>query len=609
MKVAIYTLGCKVNQFETQALEGELIRRGHEMVPFEGIADAYIINTCTVTALSDKKSRQSIRRARKLNPSAVVAVCGCYSQVSPGDVEKLDVDLVAGTGGRLQFIDMLENTAHGAGKRMDKIDVFSMRDFEPLSAGGVSGRTRALLKVQDGCANFCSYCIIPYARGPVRSLPIERAADETRRLYAEGYRELVITGIEIASYGADFHDGTTLTDLISAVCLAAPDMRVRLGSLEPRVVDAEFCRALAPLKNLCPHFHLSLQSGCDATLARMRRKYDTGRYFESVSLLRDHFPHCAVATDLIVGFPGEDEDEFSQTLEFIKRCGFSSMHIFPYSRRQGTPAAAMPGQIPRSVKTNRASIAAAVAREMEQAYLQSCIGLVFSVLFETQSDIFSTGHAENYAEVEAEGTGLHGLVRNVEITGVRDGALTGHPDMSIDFLKCPVCGLGLFETPQAFKCPDGHSFDRSSKGYVNLLIGKKLSSGDSRDMVLSRRRFLERGHYAPLSEAINEAVFAHMQRALGLIADAGCGEGYFLKMLASHMALKGSQNRYFGFDISKRAVHSAASNDRGALYAVAQRLRYPTCLTTLRTACSTSWRLCAHPNLRARLKPPACSYR
>ena len=276
MRVAFYTLGCKVNQYETQALEQLFAGRGHTLVPFEGEADVYIINSCTVTAVSDKKSRQVVRQARKRARSAVVALCGCYPQTHPGDVAGLPVDIVAGTGDRVKFVELVEQAW---AERREKItaldDAMKRRTFEPLPAGGLEGRTRAMLKVEDGCVNFCTYCIIPYARGPVRSLPLADAAAQAARLAEEGYRELVLTGIEISSWGRDLKDGTSLIDLVEAVCAAAPECRVRLGSLEPRTVTEEFCRRAAKLDNLCPHFHLSMQSGCDATLRRMNRKYDT----------------------------------------------------------------------------------------------------------------------------------------------------------------------------------------------------------------------------------------------------------------------------------------------------------------------------------------------
>ena len=424
MKVAIYTLGCKVNQYETQAMEQELRGRGHEIVPFGEEADAYIVNTCSVTAVSDQKSRQVIHGVQRKHPGAVVAACGCYAQTHVDDVRKLGVDLIAGTGDRTGFLRLLEETA--AEKRhIEAIDQpFERRVFEVLPAGGLEGRTRAMLKVEDGCVNFCTYCIIPYARGRVRSLPIPTAAEQTRQLAAEGYREIVVTGIEISSWGQDLKTGETLIDLLEAVCDAAPEVRIRLGSLEPRTITEDFCRRAAALPNLCPQFHLSMQSGCDATLKRMNRKYDTARYLESVALLNQYFDRPAVTTDLITGFPEETEEEFRQTLDFLRRCGFAQMHIFPYSIRPGTPAADM-RQVPKAVKEERAHRAAAVAAKLHQAYLAACVGAVYPVLFEQPRDGRYFGHAPNYMEVLAEGADLHNEIRNVKITGTDGESLLG----------------------------------------------------------------------------------------------------------------------------------------------------------------------------------------
>ena len=424
MKVAIYTLGCKVNQYESQAMEQALRARGHAVVPFAEAADAYIVNTCSVTAVSDQKSRQVIHGIQRKHPGAVVAVCGCYSQTHVDDVRKLGVDLIAGTGDRTGFIRLLEETA-AEKRRIEAIDQpFERRVFEVLPAGGLEGRTRAMLKVEDGCVNFCTYCIIPYARGRIRSLPIPTAAEQTRQLAAEGYREIVVTGIEISSWGQDLKNGETLIDLLEAVCAAAPDVRIRLGSLEPRTITEDFCRRAAALPNLCPQFHLSLQSGCDDTLRRMNRKYDTARYVQSVALLNQYFAHPAVTTDLITGFPEETEEEFSQTLDFLHRCGFAQMHIFPYSIRPGTPAAQM-RQVPKAVKEERAHRAAEAAAELHRKYLADCVGAVYPVLFEQPRDGRYVGHAPNYMEVLAEGTDLHNQIRNVKITGTDGESLLG----------------------------------------------------------------------------------------------------------------------------------------------------------------------------------------
>ena len=424
MKIGICTLGCKVNQYETQAMEQELLSRGHGLVPFEGEADAYIINTCTVTAVSDKKSRQMIRRARKLSPDAVVAVCGCYPQTHPEDVKGLDVDLISGTGDRMKFLDLLEQAVREKEPVVSMDEALRRRNFEVLPAGGMAERTRAMLKVEDGCVNFCSYCIIPYARGPVRSLPLTAAAEQTRQLREEGYREVVLTGIEISSWGQDLRDGTSLIDLLEAVSREAGDMRLRLGSLEPRTITEDFCRRAAALPNLCPHFHLSMQSGCDATLRRMNRKYDTKRYKESVELLNVYFDRPAITTDLIVGFPGETEEEFVTTLDFVRACGFAEMHIFPYSIRPGTPAAEME-QVPKAVKEDRAARAAAVAEALHQRYLAGCVGKTYPVLYEQPYDDRYHGHAPNYMTVAVSGEDLHNKVVLTRITGVEGEFLTG----------------------------------------------------------------------------------------------------------------------------------------------------------------------------------------
>ena len=425
MRVAIYTLGCKVNQYETQAMEQELQRRGHTLVDFESPADAYIINTCSVTAVSDKKSRQMIRRAKSRNPQAVVAACGCYVQTHTPEAQELGIDLIGGTGDRMEFLTLLEQAAEDHRSRVAVDEALRRRTFEVLPAGGMAARTRAMLKVEDGCVNFCTYCIIPYARGPIRSLPLGEAACEAKRLAGAGYRELVLTGIEISSWGHDLKNGQGLIDLVEAVCAAAPECRVRLGSLEPRTVTEDFCRRAAALPNLCPHFHLSMQSGCDATLKRMNRKYDSARYYESVTLLREHFDRPGITTDLIVGFPGETEEEFDQTLDFVRRCAFSAMHIFPYSRRSGTPAVSMPGQVPKAEKEARARRAAAVAEELRAAWLERWVGETLTVLFEEEKEGLWRGHAPNYTEVFAPGEGLHNVIKEVKITGIHRDGLKG----------------------------------------------------------------------------------------------------------------------------------------------------------------------------------------
>ena len=329
MNYMIATLGCKVNQFETQAMEARLQEHGHRPCAPGEIAQAVIVNTCAVTAESGRKSRQLLRRLRDENPGAVLAVCGCYSQLSPEELEEIGARVIFGAADRMAFVAAVEKAvAEGEGET--NIDEpFRRRELEKLPAGALEGRTRAMLKIQDGCVNFCSYCIIPYTRGRLRSLPLEDAAAETARICAEGYKELVLTGIEVASYGVDLPGKPGLIDCIEAVAGAAGDMRIRLGSLEPTVITEDFCRRAAATGKLCRHFHLSLQSGCDRTLKAMNRKYDTAFFYERCELLRRYFPGCALTADLIAGFPGETDEDQAETLAFIEKCAFSDMHIFP----------------------------------------------------------------------------------------------------------------------------------------------------------------------------------------------------------------------------------------------------------------------------------------
>ena len=426
MKYIIYTLGCKVNQYETQAIEALLVSRGHKPCAEGEIADVVIVNTCAVTAEAGRKSRQAIHRLREENPGAVAAVLGCYSQLSPDAVQKLGADIVYGTADRLKLIDAVEKAvATGEGeKALDK--PFERRVFEELPAGAVSGHTRALLKIQDGCVNFCSYCIIPYTRGRVRSLPMEAAVRQAAELDKKGYRELVITGIEIASYGVDLPGKPDLADVVCAIADAAPHMRLRLGSIEPSVITEDFCKKIADCGSVCRHFHLSLQSGCDATLKAMNRKYDTARFYEAMQLLRRYFPDCGMTCDVIVGFPGETEEHQLETLDFLKKAQFSDAHIFPYSRRPGTPADKMDGQIDRATKAKRSKQARAVVAETRRRFLESMIGKTLPVLFETKEGECWQGHSDNYLEVRSEGEDLRGTVHNVRIDAVSEGILVGN---------------------------------------------------------------------------------------------------------------------------------------------------------------------------------------
>ncbi len=426
MIFAFCTLGCKVNQYETQAMEQELLRRGHRLAQFTDICDCYIVNSCTVTAVSDKKNRAMIRQAKRRNPNAVIGVCGCYAQTQPEAVRALGVDVISGTGDRLAFLNALECAALGQETPRELVGLSrELHSFEILPPGSLEGRTRAMLKVQDGCDNYCSYCIIPYARGPVRSLPIASAVAQLHQLAELGYRECVVTGIEIASWGKDLKPQQPMVDLIEALCAAEPQMRIRLGSLEPRVIDEDFCARLGKYGNLCPQFHLSLQSGCDTTLKRMARKYDTARYSHSVELLRAAFPGCAVTTDLITGFPGETEEEFAQTLAFMEQIRFAQMHIFPYSRRSGTRADQMPGQIEKQVKEARAARATALAERLTADYRAAMVGQIVPVLFEQPGTGGFWGHAPNYVPVCVAAELQQDEIRRVQITAVGEGCVLG----------------------------------------------------------------------------------------------------------------------------------------------------------------------------------------
>ena len=424
MRFAFYTLGCKTNQYETQAMERLLMDLGHSIGSFDEECDGYIVNTCSVTAVADKKNRAVIRRCRREHPNAILGVCGCYSQHDSQAVEALEADVIGGSAHREEFVHMMLKALESR-TRQESVDVaLRRREFEILPAGGLEERTRAMLKVQDGCVNFCTYCIIPYTRGPVRSAPVEVAVAQARELEQRGYREIVVTGIEIASWGVDLPGKPEPTQLIEAVCQAVPALRIRLGSLEPRIVTEDFCRRLQKLPNLCPQFHLSMQSGCDTVLARMRRKYDTARYYESVCLLSRFFPGCAVTTDMIVAFPGETEGEFAASLDFIRKCGFADMHIFPYSRRPGTPADKMPGQHDNATKEARSRAAIAVAEEMSRDYRRRLIGGELEVLFEEKEGAYSVGHAPNYVKVYTREDVGHNEIRTVTAAEVfRDGVL------------------------------------------------------------------------------------------------------------------------------------------------------------------------------------------
>lgn len=423
MKICFDTLGCKVNLFETQALEQLARERGHELVSRD--ADAVVLNTCSVTSVSEHKNIRAIRRLRRDNPRAVLAVCGCFAQLDPERLGAVGgVDLVCGTSDRAAVIAACEEAVRG-GRRGIRLGLGQPEGFELLRAGVPAGRTRALLKIQDGCDRYCTYCIIPYVRGHIRSMPPETARAEVRRLAAAGIREIVVTGIEIASYGADLNSGTCLTGLMEQLLQDAPGVRFRLGSLEPGIAGEAFCERLKGFENLAPHFHLSLQSGCDSVLARMHRRYDTGLYAKNAARLRTAFPDCSLTTDLIVGFPGETEAEFAQTLAFLDRCGFAAVHVFPYSIREGTVAAKMEGQLPAAVKEERAARAREAARACGARYRRVFVGRELEVLLEHRTrDGLWSGHAPYAFPVYVNTPAGHykNVLCRVRLTGLmRDG--------------------------------------------------------------------------------------------------------------------------------------------------------------------------------------------
>ena len=405
-KCALHSLGCKVNSYETQAMQKMMESAGYEIVPFgEEIADIYIINTCSVTNIADRKSRQMIHKAKKLNPEAVVAAAGCYVE-SAGDNIDEDVDIVIGNNEKSHLIEILNEYF----EHMDKeksVDIGKVTGFDELNIDSPLEHTRAYVKIQDGCNRFCSYCIIPYVRGRIRSRKPDDVMAEIKRVAASGCKEVVLTGIHLSSYGLDFKDSTVkLIDVIEAVNRIEGIERIRLGSLEPLIVTEEFVRRLAKCKKICPHFHLSLQSGCDETLKRMNRRYNVDEYYKGVELLREYFPDAAVTTDVIVGFPGETEEEFNITKKYIEKVCFYEMHVFKYSRRKGTAADKMPDQIPENIKSERSTELLELNEILSNGYREKYIGKKVKVLLEENHIIenkkYIIGFTDTYVRVALE---------------------------------------------------------------------------------------------------------------------------------------------------------------------------------------------------------------
>lgn len=423
---AFYTLGCKVNQYETEAVEELFLNDGYEIVPFSDKADYYIINTCSVTSMSDRKSRQMIRRAKKTNPDAVIAVMGCYSQTAPDEVLDIDgVNLVLGTKDKGSIVNLIRNMTVS-----DKLNAVSCvkdnHEYENLSVTRTPGRTRAYIKIQDGCSQFCSYCIIPYARGPVRSRCEADIISEVKTLADAGYREIVLTGIHAASYGKDL-ENTSLAILLNKLDKIENIKRIRLSSIEPMTLNSQFVEDIKGCKKLCAHFHISLQSGCDATLKRMNRHYTTAQFKEVVAGLRNAFSDCAITTDIMTGFAGETDEEFSKTLEFVKEISFSEAHVFQYSQRRGTPAAKRPDQIPPEIKEQRSKEIIKITEKSKAEFLQAHKGKVMEVLFETATpDGLYEGKTSNYITVHASADeDVCGKFRNVLLGDAKNGIIFG----------------------------------------------------------------------------------------------------------------------------------------------------------------------------------------
>ncbi|MDD3706408.1 MAG: tRNA (N(6)-L-threonylcarbamoyladenosine(37)-C(2))-methylthiotransferase MtaB [Clostridiaceae bacterium] len=428
-KAAFYTLGCKVNQYETEAMTESFENAGYEIVDYSEFADVYIINTCTVTNMGDRKSRQIIRRARENNPGALVAVVGCYSQIAPGEVLEIpEVSLVVGTDERSRMVELVEYAMEKEEKLNMVSDIMKVREFEEMSIKSYKSRTRAFLKIQEGCDQYCTYCIIPYARGHIRSRKPDSITAEVKELAENGFKEIVLTGIHVASYGRDLGN-TSLIDIIEKVHEIDGIQRIRMSSVDPNVMTDDFIERLSYLPKICGHFHLSLQSGCDETLKRMNRKYTTGEYRKTVKKLREVFTDVAITTDLIVGFPGETDEEFQKTVDFIGEIAFSGMHVFKYSQRSGTPAAEYINQIKPQVKDARSKVITAIAEKNEEKFKKTFIGRCKSVLYEHpihyEQSLFE-GLTDNYIRVVSESQeDIRGKIIETTLMELKEDYMTG----------------------------------------------------------------------------------------------------------------------------------------------------------------------------------------
>ena len=434
MKAALHNLGCKVNAYETEAMQQILEEAGYEIVPFSEYADVYVINTCSVTNMADRKSRQMLHRAKKQNPDAIVVGAGCYVQTKEAQaLVDESIDIVIGNNKKHELVSLLQEyeASHRKTARVADIN-HEKQAYEELSLSRTAEHTRAFIKVQDGCNQFCTYCIIPFARGRVRSRELPDVLREIRTLAKSGYREVVLTGIHLSSYGVD--NGETLMHLIEAVHELEGIERIRLGSLEPRIVTDAFAKRLSELPKICPHFHLSLQSGCDAVLSRMNRRYDTAEYEAGCALLRRYFEHPAITTDVIVGFPGETDEEFETTERYLERIHFYEMHIFQYSRREGTKAAAMPDQVPETVKKERSEKLLALGHKMSEEFRRYYLGRQVTALLEEEffhdGKRYYTGYTKEYVKVAVE---TEKDLSNTFVTGTLKTQLTEDVYLLVEF--------------------------------------------------------------------------------------------------------------------------------------------------------------------------------
>ena len=403
--VAFYTLGCKVNQYETNAMEQQFIKNGYKVVDHHDFADIYVVNTCTVTNIAERKSRQMLRRVKDINKDAILVVCGCYAQVAKEELEKIpEIDIILGINEKNNIVEIVEDYIKKQVSKEEIVsDVSNQNEFLDFGDVTYTEKNRAVVKVQDGCNMFCTYCIIPYARGRIRSRKIENVVSEISKIAKLGIKEVVITGIHVASYGKDFEENIGLIDLLEAINKIDGIERIRLSSIEPNIIDEEFVKRLSKLEKICPHFHLSLQSGCDETLKRMNRKYTTKKYKEAVDLLRNYFPDVNFTTDVIVGFPGETEEEFNTTYKFLEEIKFYRMHVFKYSKRRGTVAEKMPNQIDGNIKEERSNKLIELSNKNENEYNESYIGKEVNVLFEEYENGYFRGYTTNYMMVNVPG--------------------------------------------------------------------------------------------------------------------------------------------------------------------------------------------------------------